>query len=78
MPNAAKKYRGMATGKVVLELENSGFNNINITKKIVDKKKLFSKDNTISSISINGQTQFNKDEWFDEKSMIEIEVYMSI
>ena len=77
VPNSAKKYRGMLYEKVVLDLQNSGFNNINITKRAIEKKKYFIKEKSVFAISINGQTQFNKDEWFDEESIIEIEVYMS-
>ena len=37
-----------------------------------DKKGLLSKNGGIAIISINGQTQFEKGEWFAEQSTIRI------
>jgi hypothetical protein len=58
--------------EVVAELEAAGFASIVTDSLRTGKKSLFSKEGAISKISINGQTQFEKGEWFAEESVIRI------
>lgn len=74
-PNSSKYYLGRVYTEVVEELENAGFTNVETVEQQKDKKGLLSKNGGIAIISINGQTQFAKGEWFDEKATIRITYY---
>ena len=74
-PNSSKYYIGRVYTEVVEELEKAGFTNIETEEQQKDKKGLLSKNGGIAIISINGQTQFAKGEWFDEKAAIRITYY---
>ncbi len=52
--------------------KEAGFTEIEVTEQRRDKKGLLDKNNALFVISINGQTQFEKGEWFDEKAVIKI------
>ena len=69
---ASKKYLGRIYDDVVEELEQIGFTDITLEKQVKTKKNWMIKEGSIISISINGLTQFNKGEWFDEKAKIHI------
>lgn len=74
-PNSSKYYLGRVYTEVVEELENAGFTNVETVEQQKDKKGLLSKNGGIAIISINGQTQFAKGEWFDKKATIQITYY---
>ena len=71
-PDSSKRYMNRVYSEVVAELEAAGFTTIITESLRKGKKNLFSKEGAISKISINGQTQFEKGEWFPEKSDIRI------
>ncbi len=72
VPNSSRYYWGCVYTDVVEELKKAGFSDIMTTEQIKDKKTLLSRNGGISSISINGQTQFSKGEWFDKNAFIRI------
>jgi len=72
IPNSSKYYLGKNYQEVANELKEKGFSQIELEKQLKDKKAWLTKDGAVSRISINGQTQFDKGEWFDEKSIIHI------
>lgn len=76
VPEAGKKYIGRNYREVVQELSDAGFTNI-ISEKQEVKKSLFAKDSSIVKITIKGQAQFMKDDWFEPDAIIRI-VYQSI
>ena len=71
VPDASKKYQGRNYQEVVTELKDAGFTNI-ITEARVVKKNWLNHTDSISKITISGQNQFNKGEWFDPESIIRI------
>ena len=71
-PDSSKRYINRVYTDVVAELEAAGFASIVTESLLKGKKNLFSKEGAISKISINGQTQFEKGEWFAEESVIRI------
>lgn len=71
-PDSSKKYLNRVYSDVVDELTNAGFTNVITESLRKNKKGLFSKEGSISKISINGQTQFEKGEWFSGESVIRI------
>ena len=75
VPDASKRYIGRLYEDVVNELQNAGFTEIVTVEQKKEKKGLLStlsKNGGVSIISINGQTQFDKGEWFAEKATIKI------
>lgn len=72
MPNSSKYYLGRVYTEVIEELQNAGFTNIVTEEQKKAKRGLFNKNGEIAIISANGQTQFGKGEWFDEKAIIRI------
>lgn len=71
-PNSSKYYLGKIYTEVADELQLAGFTEISMEEQRKSKRGLLSKNGGISIISINGQTQFCKGEWFDKKSVIHI------
>lgn len=71
-PDSSKKYLNRVYSEVVKELGDAGFVNVVTESLRKSKKSLFGKEGAISKISINGQTQFEKGEWFAEESVIRI------
>ena len=71
-PDSSKRYINRVYTDVVAELEAAGFASIVTESLRKGKKNLFSKEGAISKISINGQTQFEKGEWFAKESVIRI------
>lgn len=71
MPDASKKYIGRNYQEVMDELKDAGFNTF-ITETQIVKKGRFTKEHRIVKIAINGQTQFNKGDWFIPDSKIRI------
>lgn len=72
IPDSSKKLLNRVYSDVVAEFTDAGFANIITESLLKSKKSLFSKEGSISKISINGQTQFEKGEWFAEESVIRI------
>lgn len=70
--NASSKYMGMVFDSVVRELQEAGFTNVSVTCLKKTKKGWFSKEGSISQITINGQSHFEKGEWFPIESDIRI------
>ncbi len=75
MPDNAKKYLNRVFDAVVNELQEAGFVNIELECQKKGKKGWLSKEGAIAKISVNGQTQFEKGEWFAEESVIRITYY---
>lgn len=75
MPDSSKRYLGRTFESVVEELRAAGFINIELECQRKAKKGWLSKEGAISKISVNGQTQFEKGEWFAEGSIIRIAYY---
>ena len=75
MPDSSKRYLGRTFEAVVQELQNAGFANIELECQRKAKKGWLSKEGAISKISVSGQTQFEKGEWFAECAVIRIAYY---
>lgn len=75
VPNSSKYYFGKLNTEVINELQKSGFKNIESEEQQKSKKGLLNKNGGIANISINGQTQFAKNEWFDADAIIKITYY---
>lgn len=73
IPLSSKKYIGRNYEDVEKELRNAGFENIEIVRKTAQSKK--EKDGEIVLISVNGRTDFDKNEWFVKESNIVITYY---
>lgn len=72
VPNSSKYYLGRIYTEAVSELQEAGFTEIITEEQRKEKRGLLSKNGGAAVISINGQTQFSKGEWFDEKATIRI------
>ena len=75
VPNSSKYYLGKVYTDVIEEFQNAGFVSIETEEQHKDKRGLLTKNGSTAFISINGQTQFSKSEWFDEKAVIRIIYY---
>ena len=75
MPDSSKRYLGRTFEGVVQELQTAGFANIELECQRKAKKGWLSKESAISKISVSGQTQFEKGEWFAESAVIRIAYY---
>ena len=75
-PDSAKKCIGRNYQEVAQEFSDAGFTQIIIEKQDV-KKGLLTKDLAISKITIKGQSQFAKGDWFKPDSIVRI-VYQNI
>lgn len=75
IPDSSKRYLGRTFEAVVAELQDAGFVNFSLECQKKAKKNWLSKEGAISKISVNGQTQFDKGEWFAEESLIRIAYY---
>ena len=73
--DSSKHYLGRIYQEVVSELQEAGFANIILEEQKKEKKGWLSKEGGIAKISINGQTQFDKGEWFEQKATIRITYY---
>lgn len=73
IPSSSKKYIGRNFEDVEKELKNAGFENIEIVRKNAQTKK--EKNGEIVIISVNGRTDFDKNEWFIKESNIVITYY---
>lgn len=73
--DSSKRYLGRMYSDVVTEFQNAGLFNIVLDEVRKDKKGWFEKDGAICNISINGQTQFDKGEWFDQNAVVKITFY---
>ncbi|MCI6466801.1 MAG: M48 family metalloprotease [Faecalicatena sp.] len=71
VPDASRKYVGRNYKEVINELGDAGFGQF-IEETQVVKKSRFAKENCIVKISINGQTQFSKGDWFAPDSKIRV------
>ena len=72
LPNSSKYYLGKNYTDALTAFQNAGFSTIVLDEQIKSKKGWLSKDGEIAQISINGQTQFEKGEWFGEQASIVI------
>lgn len=72
IPNSSKYYLGRVYTEVVEELQKASFTEIITEEQLKSKKGLLSKNGGVAIISVNGQTQFSKGEWFDKKAIIHI------
>lgn len=75
-PDSAKKCIGRSYQDVVQEFSDAGFTQIVIEKQNV-KKGLLTKDLAISKITVKGQLQFSKGDWFEPDSLVRI-IYQNI
>ena len=75
-PDFAKKCIGRNYQEVAQEFSDAGFTQIIIEKQDV-KKGLLTRDSAISKITIKGQSQFAKGDWFKPDSIVRI-VYQNI
>lgn len=69
-PDASKRYIGRDCLEVMNELQDAGFTEVLLEKQ--ETIKHVSKPNSIVKISIAGQTQFSKGDWFDTQAKIRI------
>ena len=70
--NSSKYYLGKVYTDVVSDFEKAGFTEIVLNEQVKTKKGFLSKEGSVAQVSINGQTQFEKGEWFSEKATITI------
>lgn len=75
-PDSAKKCIGRSYQDVVQEFSDAGFTQIVIEKQDV-KKGLLTKNLAISKITVKGQLQFSKGDWFEPDSLVRI-IYQNI
>lgn len=75
IPDSSKRYLGRTFDDVLEELHTAGFNNIELECQYKAKKNWLSKEGAIARISVSGQTQFEKGEWFAEEAIIQITYY---
>lgn len=75
MPDSSKRYLGRVFEGVVAEIQAAGFTNIELECQRKSKKGWLNKEGAISKISVNGQTQFEKGEWFAEEAVVRIAYY---
>ena len=76
VPEASKRCLGKPYTDVAAVFECAGFSNIITEEYRKDKKGWTDKENAVAKISVNGQTQFNKGEWFDALSQVCIVYYV--
>lgn len=74
-PDSSKHSLGRVYQDVVDEFQNAGLSNIILDELRKDKKGWFDKEGAVCNISINGQTQFDKGEWFDQNAVVKITFY---
>ena len=76
VPENPKKLCGKNYIEVVQMFENSHFKNV-VYDKLEVKKGLFTTEGSVAKITVNGQSQFDKGEWFDDTVEVRI-VYNTI
>ena len=74
-PDSAKHCIGKTYTEVFEEFKAVGFLNIELVEYRKEKKSWLIRNNAVNQISINGQTQFAKGEWFDQAANIRIVYY---
>ena len=72
MCSSAKSYIGKDYSIVVEEFSNMGFDNVQTR---AEKPPLFKKDGTISRITVAGNSDFSKYDWFPKDSTVVITYY---
>lgn len=75
-PDSAKKCIGRSYQDVMQEFSDAGFTQIVVEKQDV-KKGLLTKDLAISKITVKGQLQFSRGDWFEPDSLVRI-IYQNI
>lgn len=70
MPEGARRYAGRDYSEVMDELTNAGFRNFLLDAQRKSKKGWLSKEGTVIRVAVNGQTQYEKGEWFPEEATI--------
>ena len=76
--HAAKEFTGKNYLDEIVELKNMGFANIVVKEMAIPKLGILVKENTIAKISIDGNSKFNADEWYDPETEILIYYYVSV
>jgi len=71
VPDSAKKYSGRNFADVITELTDAGYTNI-IAEEQEIKKNLFTKEGAIVRVTIAGQGNFEKGDWFEPDAIIRI------
>ena len=72
VPNASKYYLGRVYTEAIEELKSAGFVLIDAEERVKEKKSILGKNGGVAAISINGQSQFEKGEWFAEQANVRI------
>lgn len=70
VPESSKRCIGKNYKDIITKFENARFSLIAIEEQEKTKKEWMAKEGNIVRMSINGQTQFEKGECFDEKARI--------
>lgn len=71
-PNSSKYYYNRPYQETAAEFQAAGFFNIRFEEQPHGQKGLFDRNESVAEISINGQTQFDSGEWFDQNAKIRI------
>ena len=72
MPNGYKYCIGRPYKEIIECLSAAGFTQIEAEERRRAKRGLRSRQGETISVSVNGQTQFEKGEWFDKNAAIQI------
>lgn len=76
VPESSKRCVGKNYQDVIAKFIDAGFTEIVTDEQEKTKKDWLAKEGNIVRMSINGQTQFDKGEWFDEKAVIRITYFV--
>lgn len=71
-PDHAWRYLNRPVQDVIMELRSAGFEQIVLEEVRKNKKGLLEREGGLARISINGQTQFKKEERFSEDAVVQI------
>ena len=72
IPNSSKGYHGKNCDETVAELRALGFTNISLYEQESSKLGWLRKENSLTRMTINGQTEFNIGDWFSSDATIRI------
>ena len=73
IPLSSDQISGKHFFDVEKMIREAGFTNV-VTEEVKrGKKGLFDKDNTVFLITINGESKFKKNDWFDKESIVKIQ-----
>ena len=77
MPEASRKFLGSPWQKVVRELQDAGFTDITAEPGHMERKSWLIRENGVTLISVNGQTRFERGDWFDFDAKIRLHYYQA-